>query len=396
MELQLEDTVILLDTSRSMFRKDFSPNRLGAAKKAIKDFVIAKNQIDDRDQFALVSFSSEAKVLLEMTPYVDDVLEAIDNVLIGGTSGLGEGLAVALQLIVKEIQQLGEKTYRMLILSDGKSWGSTIDPVRMAKIACGLNVKIDCIGLSELGLSYSDSALEQIASQTNGEYRKIYDSSSLDAALQELSAKKEVSSSARKADDGAMSALLQTIAADLLRPADLSEDQSHLVDLLIGKEKSKCIICFQDVCPICHGPFYSCGRYCPNCKSPMHLHCAAEWAAASKAVSGENIFRCTRCYFLLKVPASYSKIKVLKGTHHYSTVQEQQEEDTALFVKVTEFTDELAAAVDPICHSIFDSEENVYQCTNCGTFYHAQCLDKWLEDKSSGGACRVCGKKIVL
>ena len=81
MELQLEDTIIILDTSRSMFRKDFEPNRMMAAKKALKDFVIAKNQIDDRDQFAIVTFSSEAKVLLEMTPEVDEVISYIDRSL---------------------------------------------------------------------------------------------------------------------------------------------------------------------------------------------------------------------------------------------------------------------------------------------------------------------------
>ena len=162
-ELKIEDTIICVDISRSMFRKDFEPNRIQAVKNVLKEYVQIKHEIDERDRFAIVTFASEAKVTLEMTNYIDDVNNAIDALKIGGNMGLGEGLAVGIQLVVKEIQSVGAKIYRMLVISDGKPWVSTINPLKMSKIASGLNLSIDTVGLFELGIAYQESLLEKIS-----------------------------------------------------------------------------------------------------------------------------------------------------------------------------------------------------------------------------------------
>ncbi|MHA1300255.1 MAG: VWA domain-containing protein [Candidatus Helarchaeota archaeon] len=388
--MKIEDTIICVDTSRSMFRRDFEPNRIQAVKTALKEYIEIKNQIDDRDRFAIVSFSSEAKVTLEMTNSVEEIHSAIDSLKIGGTTGLGEGLAVGIQLVVKEIQQVGAKIYRMLIISDGKPWVSTINPLKMSKIASGLKLSVDTIGLFELGVAYQESILEKISSETGGEYARVYDSTSLRESLSNIANKKEIPYSASQEQVEQTTALfLESIAGDLLHPAELSETQEQLINLLLGKEKDKCIICFQDVCPICHGPFYACGRYCPNCKSPMHLHCAAEWAAATKS-EGENAFRCTRCFFLLKVPKSISKVKLIRGSR--PRVVGDEGLDTTRFTLVKQESEDLLNSVCPICHMIFEKPP-AYLCTTCQTYYHPKCLDKYLQNEMS---CRVCGKKIEL
>ncbi|MHA1379446.1 MAG: VWA domain-containing protein [Candidatus Helarchaeota archaeon] len=388
--MKIEDTIICIDTSRSMFRKDFEPSRIQAVKNALKEYVEIKNQMDDRDRIALVTFSSEAKVILEMTNDIEEVKNAIDSIKIGGTTGLGEGLAVGIQLVVKEIQAVGAKIYRMLVLSDGKPWVSTINPLKMSKIAAGLKLSVDTIGLFELGVAYQESILEKISSATNGEYARVYDTASLRESLSNVANKKEVPYSASQEQVEATTAMfLESIAGDLLHPAELSESQEQLINLLLGREKDKCIICFQDVCPHCHGPFYACGRYCPNCKSPMHLHCAAEWAAATKA-EGESVFRCTRCFFLLRVPKSISKVKILRGSRPRTI--EEQNLDTTRFIIVKEESEELLNSVCPICHMIFEKPP-AYLCTTCNTYYHPKCLDKYLQTEMS---CRVCGKKIEL
>lgn len=388
MELKIEDTILCIDTSRSMFRRDFEPSRIKVVKNALKEFVQIKSQIDDRDRFALVTFSSEAKVRLDMTNNVDEVHNAIDSITIKGTTGLGEGLAVGIQLIVKEIQQVGAKVYRMVLISDGKPWVSTINPLNMTKIAAGLKLSIDTIGLFELGIAYQESILEKISRETNGEYVRVYDTASLRESLSNISKKKEIPYSASREQIESTTALfLESIAGELLSPADLSETQEHLIHLLLGKQKDKCIICFQDVCPVCHGPFFTCGRYCPNCKSPMHLHCSAKWA---EATSKETTFRCTRCFFLLKVPKSISKVEKFRGSR--PRILDEGAQEVTHFELIKKESDELLNSVCPICHMIFEAPP-AYHCKTCSTYYHPKCLDKYLQNEMS---CRVCGKKIEL
>ncbi len=391
-QTKLEDTVLLIDVSRSMARKDLYPSRIEVIKTAFKKFVNQKSGLDPTDRYSIITFSNEAKTLLEYTESVDQVLETIDSVKISGTTGLGEGIAASIQIITKEIRGLGEKLQRIFIISDGRPWGSTIDPIKMAKVAAKLKVYIDCIGLSEVGISVHDSKLEKIASVTGGKYVRVFDVNGLYDAVSEIAEKKEIQYSDAKKQT-ADSGLLETIAVDLFLPSETEEAQDKYVALLTGKEKDKCIICFQDMCPICKGPFFTCGRFCPNCKSPMHLHCAVEWAEASKSATGsEVLFRCPRCYFLLKVPQRLRKIKDMKGQRPRSLAYEE-DVPTAKFTRIETDSDELYSSVCPICHIIFDGPP-AYLCQSCSTYYHEVCLDKWLEQKE--GACRICGKKIVL
>tara|TARA_R110002096_G_scaffold215310_12_gene403154 strand:- start:5630 stop:6709 length:1080 start_codon:yes stop_codon:yes gene_type:complete len=85
------DVVFLLDVSRSMLAQDLAPDRLGAAKIAIRDCVESLNG----DRVALVVFSGAASILCPLTTdytYFFDKLEeagpytvALGEVRIGGT-----------------------------------------------------------------------------------------------------------------------------------------------------------------------------------------------------------------------------------------------------------------------------------------------------------------------
>jgi len=44
----------------------------------------------------------------------------------------------------------------------------------------------------------------------------------------------------------------------------------------------------------------------------MHLHCASGWAESQKDMPS-TVLKCPFCFFLLKVPGSIYRIKVLKG-----------------------------------------------------------------------------------
>ncbi|MHA1248833.1 MAG: VWA domain-containing protein [Candidatus Helarchaeota archaeon] len=388
MEQKVEDIIICLDTSRSMFRKDFQPNRLEAAKNAIISFVERKREIDVNDRIAIITFDSEAKILYELTDEPAFIIDALENIQCKGTTGLGEGIAVANQLFVKEIQMLGEKLYRMIIISDGKPFASTINPMKALNTSKKLKIIVDTVGLSELGISYGDSLLEKIAKSTGGTYTRVFESETLIETLSQLAEKKEIPySEAKKMSNDE---ILAEIAGELFRPTDLAETQEQLVRLFTGKEKEKCIICFQENCPVTHAPFFSSGRYCPNCKSPMHITCAADWAAQSK-VGTANVFRCPRCFFLLKVPKSIHKLKNISISRIRQS--QQVEIETTRFLYITKPNEEMESSICPICHFIFDAPP-AYYCTSCGTYYHPKCLEDWM--KKGNDYCRVCGKKIQM
>lgn len=391
-EERLEDVVICMDVSRSMFRRDFAPNRIQAIKKAIEKFVYRKNEIDIRDRVAVVAFSSKGNIVSELTDEPEEIISSIAGLKAAGTTGIGEGLAVAIQLLVKEIQLLGQKGFRIIVISDGKPWGSAIDPFKMTTLASRLNIYIDTVGISELGVAYEESILEKMAVSTKGEYSRVFEAQSLIQVLSSLAAKKEISYTEAQKKMVTDATVLNIIAGDLFRPSEASEDQAELINLIMGREKTKCIICYQYDCQTCHGPFFSCGRYCSNCKAPMHLHCAADWAENSPPDKNPSIFRCPRCFFLLKVPETVHRFKKL----HKHTYDLPMEAETTRFALITKETEDIASAVCPICHMIFDfaDDPRAYLCTNCGTYYHAKCLEDWLA--KGEGACRVCGKRIEM
>ncbi|TFG05329.1 MAG: VWA domain-containing protein [Promethearchaeota archaeon] len=393
-EERLEDVVVVFDVSRSMFRRDFAPSRLEAVKQAIEAFVARKLTLDNRDRVALVAFSSKGNVVSELTNEPDILRSSLRAIKASGSTGIGEGLAVAIQLLVKEIQALGQKIFRVILISDGKPWGSTIDPFKMTTLASRMKIYIDTVGIGELGVAYEDSVLEKIANTTKGEYSRVFEAQSLTEILTTLAKKKEISYSEAQKKTITDATILSIIAGDLFRPTEASEDQSELINLISGREKVKCIICYQYDCQTCHGPFFSCGRYCSNCKAPMHLHCAADWAENSPPEKNPTIFRCPRCFFLLKVPEGVQAVKKLHSKQYYSNLP--TEAGTTRFALITKETDEIASAVCPICHIIFDFSEDprAYLCTNCGTYYHAKCLEEWLA--KGEGACRVCGKRIEM
>lgn len=390
-EERLEDTVICIDNSRSMFRRDFLPSRLEAVKKAVQEFIRRKNQVDRRDRTALIVFSSKGNVITEFKEECEDFSSNLKPIKAFGTTGIGEGLAVAIQLLVKEIQKLGQKIFRIILISDGKPWSSTIDPFKMANLAGRLKIYIDTVGIGELGVAYEESILEKIAVETKGEYSRVFETPSLIELLIQLAKKKEISYSEAQKKAITDSAVLNIIAGELYRPAEATDTQTELVDLISGREKKKCIICYQYECPTCHGPFFNCGRYCSNCKAPMHLHCAADWAEHSSE-KNPTIFRCPRCFFLLKVPEAVQRVK---KAHKFS-YDLPAEVATTRFALITKETGEIASAVCPICHMIFDfsTDPRAYLCTHCGSYFHTKCIEEWLS--KGEGACRVCGKRIEM
>ena len=148
-----ENIVVCLDTSRSMYRKDFTPNRLISCINAIKELVSKRFSVDSLSTFALIKFSTTPEKVLDFTTsgYITNFYNALDSLKCGGYSALGDGLALAIKTVIAELRKIGAKPPRILLISDGKIMNTAADPLKMARLAQGLSVKIDTFLVGDIG-----------------------------------------------------------------------------------------------------------------------------------------------------------------------------------------------------------------------------------------------------
>ncbi|MFX0138487.1 MAG: VWA domain-containing protein [Candidatus Hodarchaeota archaeon] len=295
-EFDIEDTVILMDVSRSMVRKDFEPCRIEAVKNALIEWIKLKHNIDKADRFALITFSTNGQVVQDYTDDLEQIISAIKNVRVHGISALGEGMGFAVQFIGQKMAKAGDSASggnvnRILIISDGKASLSSIDPIERANVAAELGIITDCIEISKLETRSFGKLLESMA--ILGEFYNIYDKSLLEVTIKSLSHKKDVFELKKTMPN------LSLIAADLLDLTSLSEEMQKAVNKLMGVKVNFCEICRSNNCPV--DGTTECIRLCPYCKTGMHIHCAEEWAKQSKMIEG-GVCRCPHCLFLLKLP----------------------------------------------------------------------------------------------
>jgi len=388
-DFKIEDSIILIDTSRSMLRRDFKPNRLNAALNTVKAYIQSKFEIDPKDRIAIVSFGDNAKKLCSITYHEKTLFDSLKKIQISGKGLLHEGIAFSLQLLVEEMRKVGGKTNRIFIISDNKIL-YTEKLKRIVEIAKGLGIYIDScqLGKSE---DYSESILNRIAKSTGGQYGFFNNSKALLNAGKSFASKKEFKESIdyfAPTKDKKETPLVGEIALSLRRPTLLD------IRLMMSdndKFGEKCQICHSIKSPITHADFYSEGRYCPSCDRPMHLSCAAMWA--KKTEEKERIFRCPFCFFLLELPTSFSKLIEEKeeSTPKVRIVDNGEIKTT----KMTLFPQENILQLNvscSYCHSIFLGEYEVYQCEKCGAYYHEPCLEKVAKEIKG---CRNCGAQII-
>ena len=363
-----------------MVRRNFKPSRLAVALKMIKSFAVKKIEIDPKDRMMLTAFGSKSHKLCDFTNDPATLIESFKNIEISGRGELEDGIAFAIQNLVKEIRKIGGKVPRILVVSDDRLevMGARLE--KMAKLAKGLGIFID---IAHIGTQEKPTLLKQLAQLTGGDYGYFNNEKALINAGAGFASKKELQADTYFAkDDKKEPPLISEVAVELRKPG-----LGELRDLMHGKKIEKCQICYQERCPTCKAHFYSCGRYCPNCSRPIHLHCATLWAQKSPEAK-ENIFRCPNCYFLLRVPKSV--MKLMDQSHEHD--EEEQETKTTKMVRVP---DEQVAGIDEscsFCHNIFTGEEPVFKCQTCGTYYHEKCLGDMYTQL---GACRSCGLKII-
>lgn len=187
------DISIVLDISGSMAALDFEPNRLGAAKRVIHEF------IDNRqyDRIGLVIFATEA--FSQVPPTLDyKVLKRIlDETKVSWDINLDSGTAIGLGLAngANMLRSSDAKSRVIILLTDGANNSGQIDPLTAAEIAKALDIRVYTIGAARPGpaalpfpdgrIEYRDSeideeTLKEIADLTGGLYFRAEDESGLE------------------------------------------------------------------------------------------------------------------------------------------------------------------------------------------------------------------------
>ncbi|MFX0180816.1 MAG: VWA domain-containing protein [Candidatus Hodarchaeota archaeon] len=390
-----ENIVICIDTSRSMYRTDYLPSRLKASIEAVKKLISERFNEDTMSSFAVVKFSDNPKKALDFTDTEESLFNCLDSLEFSGKSAMGEAIGLSIKVIISELRKIAAKIPRILLISDGKLTKTSIDPLKMARLAHGLNIKIDCFLLGEVS---SLNILKRLSDITGGKYYYNNDSESLLQAAFNLASSnvKTYGENSKSLVDNP--AFLRKIAANLLRVQDLTKDQEQRLLQIRGlADYKKCSICFSDTNPYTKSSFFVSGRYCPNCQTPYHIHCLASWADSQKdsKMRKSATVRCPHCFYLLKIPIEVSQVRKLtslvKPRIREGSSNKRPEIAAAELMDFGEIEDDALFNSCPVCNLIFEPEQSIIRCENCKTLYHKNCFETL-----NNNQCKNCGIKLHL
>lgn len=172
------NVMLVFDVSGSMSTQDMTPTRIIAAKQSAHAFVKA---LSDNVQIGVVSFNNVAVLRTPLTRDHTLVQRAIDVLVPGGGTAIGNGLDTALD----QLQQAprDENGLRLpstvVLLSDGANTVGS-DPALATERARKEHIRVNTIGIGARNrpqvsdghqiTGLDETALKTIASRTNGRY----------------------------------------------------------------------------------------------------------------------------------------------------------------------------------------------------------------------------------
>ncbi len=179
--------VLALDTSRSMEAQDFIStsgltSRMEGVKRVTNEFL--RNRAGDR--IGVVLFGSHAYLQSPLTldhDFLRTLLVDIRPGVAGDGTAIGDGIGTAL----KHIQALPADTRAIILLTDGVNTSGDVEPMKAARIAAELGIRIYTIGIGsqsgsfipsirglplsqQISAAFDESALRRIAEVSGGVY----------------------------------------------------------------------------------------------------------------------------------------------------------------------------------------------------------------------------------
>lgn len=405
-ELVPESVILLCDSSRSMFRSDYSPNRLEAVKEGIIRFIQTRKdseiELGGASAFALVTIDTNPQTIINFDDYatMETYQELLEKIHPKGESALGDGLGYAIKVLIEDIRNSGARAPHIVIISDGKASESRVNPQKMAMLAKQTGIQVDTVRIGDVE---SYNLMKEIAEIAEGRYYFADNLTELISILTELAAPSILPTGASYGEKQRIISrkVLKKIAVPLRTETEMnkgSSDQQNLIERLRGtRSYQKCSICFMSDDPYSKSNFSLSGRYCPNCGTPMHVTCASQWGKNQDKDGDGTIFRCVHCLYLLKVPGSMQTMvqmhqNVIKETRKKKQQNAGRKSFNVSPQKAIEMGEAAMYSACPICSGIFEEQDIVIKCGNpdCNAIYHQRCFEK-LPDH----VCKVCGAKNV-
>jgi len=156
--------VFLIDASGSMEDN----NKLPLLKKSLRMLL---DNLNDRDRVAIVAYAGAAGLVLPSTQASskDKIIEALDNIMAGGSTAGGQGIQLAYEVAVKNYIKGGNN--RVILATDGdfnvgtSSTGELVDMINEKRKS---DIYLPILGFG-MG-NYKDGRMEQISNSGNGNY----------------------------------------------------------------------------------------------------------------------------------------------------------------------------------------------------------------------------------
>jgi Ca-activated chloride channel family protein len=191
------DIVLAIDISGSMLARDFTPDRIAAAKEVAANFIADR----PRDRIGLVVFAAES---FTQSPLTTDKATLL-NLLAGVRTGIvedGTSIGAGLGTSVNRLRESDAASKVIILLTDGvNNVVGQIAPVTAAEIAASLGIRVYTVGVGTRGMAptpavdqwgnyaglvnmevkIDEELLTRIADTTGGQYFRATDRGSLQA-----------------------------------------------------------------------------------------------------------------------------------------------------------------------------------------------------------------------
>lgn len=193
------DIVLAMDVSTSMLARDFTPDRISAAKDIAIEFISQRPS----DRIGIVVFAGESYTQCPLTTdraTLINLMKEIQTGLIEDGTAIGNGLATA----VARMQGSDAKSRVVILLTDGVNNRGEITPQTAADIAKTYGIRVYTIGVGANGtapypvitpwgvqmqdveVEIDEDLLKGIAETTGGRYFRATDNTKLSEIYSEI------------------------------------------------------------------------------------------------------------------------------------------------------------------------------------------------------------------
>lgn len=193
------DIVLAMDVSTSMLARDFTPDRISAAKDIAIEFIAQRPS----DRMGIVVFAGESYTQCPLTTdraTLINLMKEVQTDLIEDGTAIGNGLATA----VARIMDSDAVSRVVILLTDGVNNCGEVSPLTAAEIAKTYGVRVYTIGvgangtapypvmtpwgveMQNLQVEIDEDLLKQISQTTGGRYFRATDNTKLAEIYSEI------------------------------------------------------------------------------------------------------------------------------------------------------------------------------------------------------------------